>query len=235
MERKIKDVESRGIPKEIEEKVNAKNITELVFILDRSGSMSGMEKDTIGGFNSMIEKQKREEGTVYVSTVLFSNTSKVIHDRVDIKKVEPMTENDYQVNGCTALLDAIGGAIHHIGNVHKYARKEDVPDKTVFLITTDGMENASRVYSSQRVKEMIRRQEEKYGWEFFFVAANIDAVETAAHIGIRRERATNYDVEEGTTVMYCAMSKNISEYRKTGKVRDDWNKEIEATVKENRQ
>ena len=229
---KMDDVEPRGIPKEIEEKVNKKNLTELVFILDRSGSMSGMEKDTIGGFNSMIEKQKREEGTVYVSTVLFSNTSKVLHDRVDIKKIEPMTEKDYQVNGCTALLDAIGGAIHHIGNVHKYARKEDVPGKTVFLITTDGMENASREYSSQRVKEMIKRQEEKYGWEFFFVAANIDAVETAENIGIRRERAANYSVEEGTEVMYCAMSKNISEYRKTGKVREDWNKEIEATVKD---
>ncbi len=228
---KMDDVEPRGIPKEIEKKVNSKNTTELVFILDNSGSMSGTEKDTIGGFNSMIEKQKKEEGTVYVSTVLFSNTSKVIHDRVDIKKIEPMTEQDYQVNGCTALLDAIGGAIHHIGNVHKYARKEDVPGKTIFLITTDGMENASREYSSQRVKEMIKRQEEKYGWEFFFVAANIDAVETAEHIGIRRERAANYSVEEGTEVMYCAMSKNISEYRKTGKVSDNWNEEIEATVK----
>ena len=233
MEKKMKEVEPRGIPKEIEKRVESKgkNITELVFILDRSGSMSGMEKDTIGGFNSMIEKQKKEEGTVYVSTVLFSNTSKVLHDRIDIKEIEPMTERDYQVSGCTALLDAIGGAIHHIGNVHKYARKEDVPEKTVFLITTDGMENASREYSSLRVKEMIKRQEEKYGWEFFFVAANIDAVETAEHIGIRRERAANYDVEAGTKVMYCAMSENISAYRKTGKIRDNWNEEIEATVK----
>ena len=224
---KVDNVEPRGIPKEIEKKVNAKNITELVFILDRSGSMSGMEKDTIGGFNSMIEKQKKEEGTVYVSTVLFSNTSKVLHDRVDIQKIEPMTEKDYQVNGCTALLDAIGGAIHHIGNVHKYARKEDVPAKTMFLITTDGMENASREYSSTRIKEMIKRQEEKYGWEFFFVAANIDAVETAEHIGIRKERAANYNVEVGTDVMYCEMSKNISEYRRTGKIRENWNEEIE--------
>ena len=209
-------------------------ITELVFILDRSGSMSGMEKDTIGGFNSMIEKQKKEEGTVYVSTVLFSNTSKVIHDRVDIKDIKLMTEEDYQVNGCTALLDAIGGAIHHIGNVHKYARKEDVPEKTIFLITTDGMENASREYSSARVKEMIKRQEEKYGWEFFFVAANIDAVETAENIGIRRERAANYDVEEGTRVMFCEMSESISEYRKVGKVRDNWKEKIEATAKDNK-
>lgn len=193
--------------------------------------MAGMEEDTIGGFNAMIEKQKKQEGTVYVSTVLFSNTSKVIHDRVDINKIEPMTEKDYQVNGCTALLDAIGSAIHHIGNVHKYARKEDVPTKTIFLITTDGMENASIEYSSQRVKQMIKRQEEKYGWEFFFVAANIDAVETARNIGIRKERAANYDVESGTKAMYCMMSENIAEYRKTGKVRDNWKEEIEAMVK----
>lgn len=227
----IDEIEARGSIKNIEERVKAKNLTELVFILDRSGSMSGMEKDTIGGFNSMIEKQKQEDGMVYVSTVLFSNTSKVLHDRVDINKIEPMTEKDYQVGGCTALLDAIGGAIHHINNVHKYARKEDVPAKTLFLITTDGMENASREYSSSRVKEMIKRQEEKCGWEFFFVAANIDAVETASRIGIRKERAANYDVETGTDVVFCSMSKNISEYRKTGKIRDNWNEEIEATVK----
>ena len=206
-------------------------ITELVFILDSSGSMSGMEKDTIGGFNSMIEKQKEEDGTVYVSTVLFSNTSEVLHDRVDIKEIELMTENDYQVGGCTALLDAIGGAIHHIGNVHKYARKEDVPSKTIFLITTDGMENASIEYSSKRVKEMIKRQEEKYGWEFFFVAANIDAVETAEHIGIRRERAANYDARHGTRRMYSLMCDVVSDFRNTGEVQDDWKEEIEATVK----
>ena len=209
-----------------------KNLTEMVFILDRSGSMQNLTTDTIGGFNSMIEKQKKEDGAVYVSTVLFSNTSKVLHDRVDIKEIKPMTEEDYKVSGCTALLDAIGGAIHHINNVHKYARKEDIPAKTLFLITTDGMENASREYSSSRVKEMIKRQEEKCGWEFFFVAANIDAVETAERIGIRKERAANYDVEEGTRAMYCAMSKNISEYRKIGKVRENWKNEIESTVKD---
>lgn len=197
--------------------------TELVFILDRSGSMSGMEKDTIGGFNALIEAQKKMEGEVVVSTVLFSNTSKVLHDRVSISNIEPMTDKDYQVNGCTALLDAIGGAIHHIGNIHKYARKEDIPDKTLFFITTDGMENASREYSSERVKQMIRRQEERYGWEFVFVAANIDAVETADRIGIRRERAANYDyTPEGTRVMYECMSKMVTECRSEKPIDKDW-------------
>ena len=190
------------------------NITELVFIIDRSGSMSGLEEDTIGGFNSMIEKQKKLDGKVYVSTVLFDNVSEVIHDRVDIFEVKPMTEEDYNVRGCTALLDAVGGAIHHIGNVHKYARPEDVPAKTMFIITTDGMENASHNYSSDRVKEMIRRQEEKYGWEFIFVAANIDAVETAERIGIRRERAANYThTKDGTKRMYDAVEHYCCSYR----------------------
>ena len=191
------------------------NLTELVFIIDRSGSMEGFERDTIGGFNSMIERQRSEEGEVLVSTVLFDNFSKVIHDRVPIAQVAPMTERDYFVGGGTALLDAIGGAIHHIGNVHKYARREDVPEHTVFVITTDGMENASRAYSSTRVKEMIKRQTEKYGWEFIFVAANIDAVETAEHIGIRRERAANYSQDKaGYTACYEAMSSFVSMKRK---------------------
>ena len=186
------------------------NVTELVFILDRSGSMSGFEADTIGGFNATIEKQKEQEGKVYVSTVLFDNDSEVIHDRVDIGDIKPMTRKDYQVQGCTALLDAIGGAIHHIGNVHKYARPEDVPEHTVFLITTDGMENASHRYSSARVKDMIKRQQERYGWEFIFLAANIDAVETAESIGIRRERAANYrQTKEGVERSYRAMSDAI--------------------------
>ena len=190
------------------------NVTELVFILDRSGSMAGFEADTIGGFNSMIEKQKEQEGKVYVSTVLFDNYSEVIHDRVDISEIKPMTRDDYRVRGCTALLDAIGGAIRHIGNVHKYARPEDVPEHTIFVITTDGMENSSHRYSSAMIKEKIRRQSEKYGWEFIFLAANIDAVETAENIGIRRERAANYRyTSEGVGRSYYAMSEAISAVR----------------------
>ena len=190
------------------------NITELVFILDRSGSMAGFEADTIGGFNATIEKQKKQDGKVYVSTVLFDNESKVIHDRVDISEIKPMTCEEYQVGGCTALLDAIGGAIHHIGNVHKYARPEDVPKHTIFIITTDGMENASYRYSSREIKEKIQRQTEKYGWEFIFLAANIDAVETAERIGIRRERAANYrQTKRGVEKSYFAMSEAITAVR----------------------
>ena len=190
------------------------NTTEIVFILDRSGSMAGLEADTVGGFNATIEKQRKEEGTAYVSTVLFDNESEVIHDRVPLERIKPMTDKEYQVGGCTALLDAIGGAIRHISNIHKYTRPEDVPEHTIFVITTDGMENASHRYDSKKVKAMIERQREKYGWEFIFLAANIDAVETAEHIGIRRERAVNYQQDaEGTGVMYCAMSKAISAMR----------------------
>ena len=190
------------------------NITEIVFILDRSGSMAGLEADTIGGFNATIEKQRKEEGRAYVSTLLFANTSAVLHDRVTLENIRPMTEEDYQVGGCTALFDAIGDAIHHIGNIHKYARPEDVPEHTIFVITTDGMENASHRYSSSEIKAKIKRQTEKYGWEFIFLAANIDAVETAEHIGIRREHAANYrQTREGVTKSYCAMSEAITGIR----------------------
>ena len=190
------------------------NITELVFILDRSGSMSGFEGDTIGGFNATIEKQKQKEGRVFVSTILFDHESVVLHDRIEIDQIQPMTQKDYQVRGCTALLDAIGGAIRHIGNIHKYARPEDVPEHTIFVITTDGMENASRYYSCDDIKYKIKRQTEKYGWEFIFLAANIDAVETAEKIGIRKERAANYrQTKEGVKRSYYAMSEAISTVR----------------------
>ena len=206
---------TRRIKMEKNEKItkgeSENNITELVFIIDRSGSMAGFENDTVGGFNSMIEKQKQGDGEVYVSTVLFDNYSEVVHDRVPISQIKPMTREDYQVCGCTALLDAIGGSINHIGNVHKYARREDVPKHTIFVITTDGMENASCRYSSTEIKEKIKRQTEKYGWEFIFVAANIDAIETADRIGIRRERAANYkQSKDGYAACFNAMSSFVS-------------------------
>ena len=206
--------------------------TELVFIIDRSGSMSGFEADTIGGFNSMIEKQKGEgEGMVYVSTVLFDNCSEVLHDRVPITEVAPMTRADYTVRGCTALLDAIGEAVHHIGNVHKYARREDVPAHTVFVITTDGMENASRTYSSEKVKKMIKKKTEENGWEFIFLAANIDAVQTAGDIGIRRDRAANYrQTRDGYTECYDAMSTFVTMARCAApnkKIGSAWKKKLE--------
>ena len=205
-----------------------KNLTEMVFILDKSGSMHGLEQDTIGGFNSMIEQQKAAEGEALVSTVLFSGESVVIHDRVDIRKVEPLTEQQYRVNGCTALIDAIGGAIHHIGNVHKYAREEDVPEHTIFVITTDGMENASHRYSSDKVKAMILRQKEQYGWEFLFLGANIDAVETAARFGIAEDRAANYHSDSrGTRLNYAAMDSAIRSLRSNAPLTRDWKKSID--------
>ena len=188
-----------------------KGLTELVFILDRSGSMQGLEADTIGGFNSMIEKQKKEEGEAYVSAVLFDDRMEVLYDRVELQKVEPMTDRQYYVRGCTALLDALGGAIHHIGNVHKYAREEDVPEKTIFVITTDGMENASRSYSLDRVRRMVERQQKKYHWEFLFLGANIDAIAEASRFGIHASRAANYVHDSaGTRLNFDVLSKAIS-------------------------
>ena len=206
-----------------------KGLTEIVFILDRSGSMSGLEQDTIGGFNSMIQKQKQEEGEALVSTVLFNNQSSVIHDRVKVQNVAPMTCNEYFVGGSTALLDAIGGAIHHIGNVHKYAREEDIPEHTLFVITTDGMENASHLYSSDKVKTMIQRQKEKYGWEFLFLGANIDAVETAASFGISQDRAVNYNCDsKGTALNYRVLSDTICAVRASRPISADWKRDIDA-------
>lgn len=205
-----------------------KNVTELVFILDRSGSMYGLEEDTLGGFNSMLEKQKNEEGDAFVSTILFNDHSAVIHDRVDIRTVAPMTKAQYQVGGCTALLDAVGGAIHHIGNIHKYVRKEDVPDKTLFVIITDGLENASHKYDQSRVKQMIERQKENYGWEFLFLGANIDAVSTARGLGIGEDRAVKYCCDEqGTALNYDAIGKVASCLRKNMSVPAGWKREIE--------
>ena len=208
-----------------------KNMTEIVFILDRSGSMSGLETDTIGGFNSMIEKQKKENGEALISTVLFDNVSEVIHDRVPVQKVEPMTDRDYSVRGCTALLDAIGGAIHHIGNVHKYARNEDVPEHTLFVITTDGMENASRRYDSEKVKKMIERQKEKYGWEFLFLGANIDAAKEAARFGIGADRSVNYKCDEaGTALNYEVISEAVCSVRAARPLSADWKHRIDEDV-----
>ena len=191
-----------------------KNLTELVFILDRSGSMCGLEADTIGGFNSLIEKQKKEAGEALVSVVLFDSESRVLYDRVPLQQVRPMTGEDYYVGGCTALLDAVGGALHHMGNVHKYAREEDRPEKTLFVITTDGMENASRRYNYRDVKARIQRQKEKYGWEFIFLGANIDAAREAARFGIDADRAANYHADRlGTSTIYGAMSEAVSQLR----------------------
>lgn len=191
-----------------------KGLTEIIFILDRSGSMSGLEADTIGGFNSMIAKQKKEDGEAYVSTVLFDDQCEVLHDRVPMDKVPVMTEEEYYVRGCTALLDAVGGAIHHIANVHKYARDEDRPEKTLFVITTDGMENASKRYSYEKVQAMLKKEQEKYGWEFIFIGANIDAVQEAKRFGIRKERAVNYVHDEiGTEAVYRSVSKAVCAMR----------------------
>ena len=205
-----------------------KNLTELVFILDRSGSMSGLEGDTIGGFNAMLDKQKQEPGEAYISTVLFDHETQVIHDRLPLDKVPQLTREDYYVRGCTALLDAVGGAIHHIGNVHKYAREEDRPERTLFVITTDGMENASRRYDYQKVKAMISRQKEKYGWEFLFLGANIDAAKEAARFGIYAENAANYHADrEGTAVLYEAVSEAVCTFRAAKPMKNTWREQID--------
>ena len=206
-----------------------KGLTEVVFILDRSGSMAGLEKDTIGGFNAMLEKQRRGEGQALISTVLFSNESAVIHDRVDAREVPPLTDREYFVCGCTALLDAVGGAIRHIGNVHKYAREEDRPERTLFVITTDGMENASRHYDLRRVRAMIERQKARYGWEFLFLGANIDAVDTAARLGIDADRAANFHCDaRGTQLNYEAVSDAVSAMRCAAPLSAGWKERIDS-------
>ena len=207
-----------------------KNLTELVFILDRSGSMAGLEADTIGGFNAMLEKQRSEPGEAVISTVLFDNETEVIHDRIPLDRVPRLTEKEYYVRGCTALLDAVGGAIHHIGNVHKYAREEDRPEKTLFVITTDGLENASRRYTYDKVKSMIERQREKYGWEFLFLGANIDAAREAARFGIREECAANYHADSiGTEAVYTSVSEAVCQVRSCSKpLAANWKQKVNA-------
>ena len=209
-----------------------KNLTELVFILDRSGSMAGLEADTIGGFNAMIEKQRGEPGEAVISTVLFDNETEVIHDRLPLDRVLALTEKEYYVRGCTALLDAVGGAIHHIGNVHKYAREEDRPEKTLFVITTDGLENASRRYTYDKVKSMIERQREKYGWEFLFLGANIDAAREAARFGIRADCAADYHADSmGTEAVYESVCEAVCQVRRAAPLKASWKQRIDADFK----
>ena len=209
-----------------------KNLTEIVFILDRSGSMAGLEEDTIGGFNSMLEKQRKEAGEAVISTVLFDNVSQVVHDRLPIEKVSALAKDVYYVRGCTALLDAVGDAVRHIRNVHRYAREEDRPERTLFIITTDGMENASRRYNYEQVHEMIQSMQKDFGWEFLFLGANIDAAKEAARFGIREDRAVNYHCdEEGTALNYEVMSQTICDFRAARPIQAGWKKRIEEDFK----
>ena len=205
------------------------NITELVFILDRSGSMSGLESDTIGGFNAMIEKQKRQEGECFVTTVLFDTTFQKLHDRVPLEKIRPMTAEDYAVGGCTALLDALGDTIRHIASIHRYARPEDVPANTVFVITTDGLENASSRFTAEEIRRRIAHEQEKYGWEFLFLAANIDAVTTAKRFGIAESRAVNYHADrQGTEIIYDTVSEAVCSVRASRPLGASWSARINA-------
>ena len=208
------------------------DLTELVFILDRSGSMAGLESDTIGGFNAMIEKQKKQEGKAFVTTVLFDNELKTLHDRVALEKIAPMTERDYAVGGCTALLDAMGLTIRHIADIHRYVRPEDVPAHTVFVITTDGMENASRHFDAAQVKALVEQKKEADGWEFLFLGANIDAVATAGSFGISEDRAADYHADaQGTAVNYDALSEAITCVRSCRPLSSGWKKAIEKDFK----
>ena len=203
------------------------NITELVFILDRSGSMAGLESDTIGGFNAMLEKQRSQEGECYVSTVLFDEGVEVLHDRIRLDGVPKMTDKDYDVRGGTALIDAIGATVHHIENIHKYARAEDVPEHTVFVITTDGEENSSHCYTGNQVKRMIKQKREKCGWDFLFIGANIDAVETAARYGIDEDRAANYRADgKGTKILYESVAKAVCNVRASAPLGSNWSDDI---------
>ena len=209
------------------------NSTELVFILDRSGSMSGLEKDTIGGFNGMIGKQRKQEGECYVTTFLFDDRTEFLHDRLRLNDVTEMTEDQYYVRGCTALIDAIGIALTHIESIHRYVRPEDVPAHTLFIITTDGMENASRKYTASAVREMIERKRKNCGWEFLFLGANIDAVETASALGIAEDNAANYCSDPaGTALNYEAVGKAITELRCNRPITSSWKEDVERDWRE---
>ena len=208
------------------------DLTELVFILDRSGSMHGMEKDTVGGFNAMLEKQKKLPGRALVSTVLFDQDRLVVHDRQPLDTVQPMTEADYQVGGCTALLDAVGCGIHHIGTAHRYARPEDVPEKTVFVIITDGMENASTLYSYHKVRKLLLQKQEESGWEFLFLGANMDAAAEAARFGVRADRAVRYRADcAGTALNYQAVGEAVTRIRGRETLSGSWKADIEADTR----
>ena len=205
-----------------------KGLTEIVFILDESGSMSGLEKDTVGGFNSFIGRQRNVEGEALVSVVLFSGSSKVLYDRVELSKIEPMTEKQYCPEGCTALLDAVGNAVNHIRTIHKYAREEDLPEKTVFVITTDGEENSSREFTYRKVKDLIERQQKDCGWEFIFLGANIDAGEEAARIGIDPDQAVRYECDSaGTLLNFKVLGEAMCSMREGKKLNRSWKKDIE--------
>ncbi len=213
-----------------------KGLTELVFILDRSGSMSGLEDDTIGGYNSFLNKQKKEVGDCIITTVLFDDKYELLHDRINIKGIVPITDKEYYVRGSTALLDAIGRTINKIANAQKYTAKEEQAEKVMFVIITDGMENSSREYGYNKVRQMIERQKEKYGWEFIFLGANIDAVETAARFGIGADRAADYHADsKGTQLNYEVISEAVSCFRaSSAPISADWKKSIEEDYKKRR-
>ena len=209
-----------------------KGLTELVFILDKSGSMGGLETDTIGGYNAMLAKQQEVEGECHITTVLFDNNYELLHDRIDIKAVSPISEKEYQVGGSTALLDAIGRTIHKIGNAQKHTADDYRAEKVMFVIITDGEENSSREYSAEKIKAQIERQKEKYGWEFVFLGANIDAIETAGRFGISADRAQNYHSDsEGIELNFRVMSEVVAEYRECSEISKGWNNEIQKDYK----
>ena len=209
-----------------------KDLTELVFILDRSGSMSGLEGDTIGGYNAMLEKQKKEQGEAVITTVLFDDKYELLHDRINLRGIEPITEKEYYVRGTTALLDAVGRTIGKIGNVQKHTAEDERAENVMFVITTDGMENASREYSYEKIRWMIEHQKSKYGWEFIFLGANIDAIDTAGRFGIGQDRAVNYNADsEGTLLNYEVISETVSCLRACREISEDWKDRIEEDYK----